>query len=109
MVEPPSWLTNKGVDEINTDENDILQTELMTILKAEETNQSIFAVSADVKETMPRLEDHGTGMGNRNILVYPWRSPVLRASSDYSIRISSPCYLSIVLRTLVILYPFTKK
>ncbi|KGQ00865.1 hypothetical protein PAAG_12453 [Paracoccidioides lutzii Pb01] len=38
MVEPPYWLTNKSVDEIYADENDMLQTEFMTILKAEQTN-----------------------------------------------------------------------
>jgi hypothetical protein len=36
MVEPPYWLTNKGVDEINAKEYDVLRTELMTVLADEE-------------------------------------------------------------------------
>lgn len=59
MVEPPYWLTNKGVDEIDAQEYDKLRTELMTILTAEETKQrsSSRGVSGNVGETTPRLSD----------------------------------------------------
>lgn len=36
MVEPPYWLTNKGVDEIDVDEYDKLRQEMMTIMRTEE-------------------------------------------------------------------------
>lgn len=36
MVEPPYWLTNKGVDEIDAGEYDSLRTELLAIISAEE-------------------------------------------------------------------------
>lgn len=36
MVEPPYWLTNKGVDEIDVEEYDKLRSEWLTILNAED-------------------------------------------------------------------------
>ncbi|KAJ5155238.1 hypothetical protein N7492_008041 [Penicillium capsulatum] len=39
MVEPPYWLTNKGVDEIDVGEYDKLRKELLTIINTEETEK----------------------------------------------------------------------
>lgn len=47
MVEPPYWLSNKGVDEIDVEEYDKLRQEMMTIMRDEE--------AANFSETL--LED----------------------------------------------------
>ncbi|KAE8414838.1 hypothetical protein BDV36DRAFT_298674 [Aspergillus pseudocaelatus] len=56
MVDPPYWLTNKGVDEINAEEYNLLRTELMTILADEEAKLSSPTVSLEAG-TMPRLSE----------------------------------------------------
>lgn len=91
MVEPPHWLTNKGVDEIGVEEYDKLRTELLIIMNAEETEQSSSLLSKDTRKTPLRLskimeEKHG----RRGRFGNPWHSPVLPVSSVCSTTISSP-------------------
>lgn len=57
MVEPPYWLTNKGVDQIDVEEYDRLRKELLTILSAEETEKSCSILSKDARGTSLRLSD----------------------------------------------------
>lgn len=51
MVEPPYWLTNKGVDEIDVGEYDKLRKELLTIMNAEETEMPRIFLSKDAEKT----------------------------------------------------------
>lgn len=48
MVEPPYWLTNKGVDEIDVEEFDTLRKEIMSIMRGVETEKSSSVLSKDV-------------------------------------------------------------
>lgn len=50
MVEPPYWLTNKGVDEIDVEEYDKLRSEWLTILNAEDAEQSSLSLSKDTRK-----------------------------------------------------------
>ncbi|KAL3474091.1 hypothetical protein BJX99DRAFT_248539 [Aspergillus californicus] len=47
MIEPPYWLTGKGMDQIDADEYNVPRSELIKILALEE--------AADTKSRMPRL------------------------------------------------------
>ncbi|PLB53306.1 hypothetical protein P170DRAFT_454417 [Aspergillus steynii IBT 23096] len=54
MVEPPYWLTGKGVDQIDVDEYDISRKELMSILETEEaasTDRKILRLSEVLART----------------------------------------------------------
>lgn len=57
MVEPPYWLTNKGVDEINVEEYDKLRKELLTIMNAEETESSRGFLLKNARKTPLRLSE----------------------------------------------------
>ncbi|QQK47979.1 Aminoglycoside phosphotransferase [Penicillium digitatum] len=57
MVEPPYWLTNEGVDEIDVGEYNKLRKELLTIMKVEETEKSHNFHSKDAGETPLRLSE----------------------------------------------------
>ncbi|KAJ5562194.1 hypothetical protein N7461_000955 [Penicillium sp. DV-2018c] len=57
MVEPPYWLTNKGVDQIDAEEYDKIRNELMTIMNAEESERSRNFLSKDAGETPLRLSE----------------------------------------------------
>lgn len=58
MVEPPYWLTNKGVDEIDAEEYDKLRKELLAIMNVEETENSRYLLSGeDAGETPLRLSE----------------------------------------------------
>ena len=57
MVEPPYWLTNNGIDEIDVTEYDNLRKELLTIMNAEGTEKSRSIPSKDVEETPVRLSE----------------------------------------------------
>jgi hypothetical protein len=52
MVEPPYWLTNKGVDEIDVEEYDILWKELLTIMNVEEGEYSRSLLSKNAGATL---------------------------------------------------------
>ncbi|KAL4817225.1 hypothetical protein BDW67DRAFT_174801 [Aspergillus spinulosporus] len=67
MVEPPYWLTNEGVDEIDVAEYNKLRKEFMTIINAEETEDPCSFPSRNTGETPLRLSEvmerawkHGT-------------------------------------------------
>lgn len=50
MVQPPYWLTNKPVDQMNAEEYDIIRTEFMNILAEEERfNGTGFGDHGDVR------------------------------------------------------------
>ncbi|KAJ5081337.1 hypothetical protein NUU61_009601 [Penicillium alfredii] len=57
MVEPPYWLTNKGVDEVDAGEYDALRTESLAIMSAEEekTDKSSHIPSATADKVSLRL------------------------------------------------------
>ena len=57
MVEPPYWLTNKGVDEINVEEYDKLRKELMATMVTEETDNPRSLLSKDGGNTIIRLSE----------------------------------------------------
>lgn len=57
MVEPPYWLTNRGVDEIDPKDYDPLRRELMSILVTEEMKLLSSVASPDTDRTMPRLSE----------------------------------------------------
>ncbi|QKX62018.1 uncharacterized protein TRUGW13939_09174 [Talaromyces rugulosus] len=57
MVEPPYWLTNKGVDEIDASEYDKIRKELLTVMSAEETQKSSNILSNGGEEVPIRLSE----------------------------------------------------
>lgn len=57
MVEPPYWLTNNGVDEIDVKEYDKIRKELLTIMSAEETEKSSNILSKDAGDAPIRLSE----------------------------------------------------
>lgn len=54
MIHPPYWLTNKGVDELDSAEYNAVREEFMEILSAEERN---LGPAASGKLLLPRLSD----------------------------------------------------
>lgn len=75
MAEPPYWLTNKGVDEIEVEEYDELRQELMSIMRMEE--DKVEDLPADGKRTPLRLSE---------ILERNWST----GAFWYSLALSSP-------------------
>lgn len=57
MVEPPYWLTNKGVDEIDVEKYDKLRKELMTIMRTEAIEMHGDVILDDPKGMPLRLLD----------------------------------------------------
>lgn len=57
MIEPPYWLTNKGVDEIEPSDYDPLRRELMSILAMEEMKRLGSIASPNTDRTVPRLSE----------------------------------------------------
>ncbi|KAJ6096077.1 hypothetical protein N7486_006823 [Penicillium sp. IBT 16267x] len=57
MVEPPYWLTNKGVDEIDAEEYDTYRKELMIIMSSEERKHINNIPSNDFQGTPVRLSE----------------------------------------------------
>jgi hypothetical protein len=76
MTEPPYWLTNKGVDEIDVEEYDKLRREFMTIMRAEETRNFSKCPRNDAKISLS-LSD---------IMEQAWRT----GTFWYSLALSSP-------------------
>lgn len=77
MVEPPYWLTNKGVDEIDVEEYNKLRNELLTIMNAEETEKSRSFLLKDAGKTPLRLSE---------VMEEAWAS----GTFWYSLALSSP-------------------
>jgi hypothetical protein len=77
MVEPPYWLTNNGVDEIDVEEYDKLRKELLTIMSVEETEDSRSFLSKNAGETPLRLSE---------VMEQAWAS----GTFWYSLALSSP-------------------
>ncbi|GFG19491.1 hypothetical protein IFM5058_10143 [Aspergillus udagawae] len=77
MVEPPYWLTNKGVDEIDVEEYDKLRKELLTIMSVEESEDSRSFLSKNAGETPLRLSE---------VMEQAWAS----GTFWYSLALSSP-------------------
>lgn len=80
MVEPPYWLTNKGVDEIDVEEYDKLRKELLTIMDAEETETSPGFLSKDTEKIPLRLSE---------VMEQAWAT----GTFWYSLALSSPTSL----------------
>ncbi|KAJ9294516.1 hypothetical protein DTO271G3_6784 [Paecilomyces variotii] len=82
MIEPPYWLTDRGVDQIIPEEYDVFRKEFMSALVTEE-NLRLSSQSSKCgsrKESMPLLSD---------IMEYTWRS----GTFWYSLALSSPTAL----------------
>jgi hypothetical protein len=79
MTEPPYWLTNKGVDEIDVEEYDKLRREFMTIMRAEETQNFSKGLRNNAKISL-RLSD---------IIEQAWTT----GTFWYSLALSSPTRL----------------
>lgn len=54
MIHPPYWLTNKGVDELDSAEYDVIRKEFMGILETEEEK---LGLAASGRPPLPRLSN----------------------------------------------------
>ncbi|KAH8433004.1 uncharacterized protein LDX57_010639 [Aspergillus melleus] len=77
MIEPPYWLTNQGVDEIDVEKFDKLRQDLMAIMCAEEAEHYIEDILRDAE---------GTPLQTSEIMEQSWKT----GTFWYSLALSSP-------------------